>query len=109
MAAGAASRQAFGPILPGTRDVSARFDTPYQPGGAVPLAETLDALMEAKARGLTRHIGVSNFNTTLLQEAIAVVGAAQIVACSLGLWLAAWAWARSSTRRGPLEAWVARR
>jgi 2,5-diketo-D-gluconate reductase B len=48
------------------------------PGAAVPLAETLDALMAARAKGLTRRIGVSNFNIALLQEAIAAVGAANI-------------------------------
>jgi 2,5-diketo-D-gluconate reductase B len=48
------------------------------PGGAVPLAETLTALMDAKARGLTRRIGVSNFNIALLSEAIALVGAENI-------------------------------
>ncbi|MDO9405217.1 MAG: 2,5-didehydrogluconate reductase DkgB [Polaromonas sp.] len=48
------------------------------PGGAVPLAETLGQLMEAKAQGLTRQIGVSNFNTALLQQAIDAVGASNI-------------------------------
>jgi len=48
------------------------------PGGAVPLAETLGALVEAKAQGLTRHIGVSNFTVALMREAIAIVGAAAI-------------------------------
>ncbi|RZL64903.1 MAG: 2,5-didehydrogluconate reductase DkgB [Variovorax sp.] len=48
------------------------------PGGAVPLAETLGELMQAKAQGLTRRIGVSNFNIALLQEAIDAVGAANI-------------------------------
>ncbi len=32
------------------------------PGGAVPVAEFMGALAEAKAQGLTRLIGVSNFN-----------------------------------------------
>ncbi|KAA0893141.1 2,5-didehydrogluconate reductase DkgB [Pusillimonas sp. ANT_WB101] len=44
------------------------------PGGAVPLKETLDALREAQTDGLTSQIGVSNFTTSLLAEAIAVVG-----------------------------------
>jgi 2,5-diketo-D-gluconate reductase B len=44
------------------------------PGGAVPLAESLQALLEARAQGITRHIGVSNFNTALLGEAIAAIG-----------------------------------
>lgn len=48
------------------------------PGNAVPLADTLAALMDAKAKGFTKHIGVSNFNTALLQEAIDAVGATNI-------------------------------
>jgi 2,5-diketo-D-gluconate reductase B len=44
------------------------------PNGAVPLAESLDALREAQASGLTRQIGVSNFTTALLAEAIAIAG-----------------------------------
>lgn len=34
------------------------------------LAATLGALAEMKRRGLTRHIGVANFNLTLLDEAV---------------------------------------
>lgn len=45
------------------------------PVGAVPLADSLHALQAAQAQGLTKHIGVSNFNVKLLQEAIAAVGA----------------------------------
>jgi 2,5-diketo-D-gluconate reductase B len=48
------------------------------PGGAVPLAESMQALLEAREHGLTRAIGVSNFTTALLKEAIAAVGAANI-------------------------------
>ena len=48
------------------------------PGGAVPLAESLEALMEARRFGLTQQIGVSNFTTALLREAIEVVGAENI-------------------------------
>ncbi|CAN7546316.1 2,5-didehydrogluconate reductase DkgB [Pseudorhodoferax sp. LjRoot39] len=48
------------------------------PGGAVPVAEFMGALAEAKAQGLTRLIGVSNFNIALLQQAIAAVGASAI-------------------------------
>lgn len=44
----------------------------------MPLADTLGALMAARAQGLTRQIGVSNFNIALLREAITVVGAANI-------------------------------
>jgi len=48
------------------------------PGGAVPLAETLEALVSAKAQGLTRLIGVSNFPIALMQQAIALVGSDEI-------------------------------
>jgi len=48
------------------------------PGNAVPVAEFMAALAEAKAQGLTRLIGVSNFNIALLQQAIDVVGASDI-------------------------------
>jgi 2,5-diketo-D-gluconate reductase B len=45
------------------------------PGGAVPVAEFMGALAEAKAQDLTRQIGISNFNIALTKEAIAAVGA----------------------------------
>ena len=45
------------------------------PGNAVPVAEFMGALADAKAQGLTKHIGVSNFNIALMKEAIAAVGA----------------------------------
>ena len=48
------------------------------PGGAVPVPEFMGALAEAKAAGLTRLIGVSNFTVALLKEAIAAVGAENI-------------------------------
>jgi len=38
----------------------------------VPLAETMGALAKAKRDGLTRHIGVANFNIALLEEARSV-------------------------------------
>lgn len=44
------------------------------PGGAVSLAESLEALLEARAQGLTRQIGVSNFTIALLGQAIAIAG-----------------------------------
>lgn len=44
------------------------------PDGVVPLAESLAALAEAKAQGLTRQIGVSNFTVELMKQAIAVTG-----------------------------------
>lgn len=48
------------------------------PNGAVPVADYMAALAEAKAAGLTRLIGVSNFTNDLLRQAIDVVGAAEI-------------------------------
>lgn len=48
------------------------------PGGDTPLEEYMAALAEAKAQGLTRQIGISNFNIALTQRAINVVGAGEI-------------------------------
>lgn len=48
------------------------------PGGAVPVAEFMGALAEARAQGLARQIGVSNFTVALMQEAIAAAGAGAI-------------------------------
>ncbi|OOF64154.1 2,5-didehydrogluconate reductase DkgB [Rodentibacter sp. Ppn85] len=48
------------------------------PNGEVSVAETMQALMEAKRQGLTRKIGVSNFTVALMEEAIAAVGAENI-------------------------------
>ena len=44
------------------------------PNNGVSLEEFMTALADAKARGLTREIGVSNFNIALTQQAMAVVG-----------------------------------
>jgi 2,5-diketo-D-gluconate reductase B len=40
------------------------------PSREVPMAETMDALAQARQRGLTRQIGVCNFNIALLKEAM---------------------------------------
>ncbi|WP_110950797.1 2,5-didehydrogluconate reductase DkgB [Pseudomonas bohemica] len=48
------------------------------PGGKVPVAQFMGALLEAKKQGLTREIGVSNFTIALMKEAIAAVGAENI-------------------------------
>ncbi|AMM24132.1 2,5-didehydrogluconate reductase DkgB [Variovorax sp. PAMC 28711] len=45
------------------------------PKNAVPVAEFMGVLADAKAQGLTRQIGVSNFTVALMKEAIAAVGA----------------------------------
>lgn len=44
------------------------------PGAAVPVKESMQALMAAKEAGLTRQIGISNFPIALMKEAIAAVG-----------------------------------
>jgi diketogulonate reductase-like aldo/keto reductase len=41
----------------------------HWPNASIPLAESIAALCDAKKRGLTKHIGVSNFPTKLLREA----------------------------------------
>ncbi|MGH6905394.1 MAG: aldo/keto reductase [Geminicoccaceae bacterium] len=43
----------------------------HWPNPRVPLEETMGALNEVKRRGLARHIGISNFNVALIQEALA--------------------------------------
>jgi len=48
------------------------------PGNGVELPEYMTALAEAKALGLTRQIGISNFNIELTRQAIAVVGKDEI-------------------------------
>ena len=48
------------------------------PDSGIPLADTLGALIEAQARGLTLHIGVSNFNIEMMRQAIAIAGADKI-------------------------------
>ncbi|WBM69928.1 2,5-didehydrogluconate reductase DkgB [Buttiauxella sp. WJP83] len=48
------------------------------PKDAVPVAEFMQALLEAKNEGLTRQIGVSNFTIDLMQQAIDAVGAENI-------------------------------
>lgn len=49
------------------------------PADGVPLEETLLALLEAKRRGLTAAIGISNFTIALMQQAIDVIGADNIM------------------------------
>src|SRR5690606_18870387 len=44
----------------------------HWPSKTIPLAESIRALNDAKRRGLTRHIGVSNFPTRMLDEAVAL-------------------------------------
>ncbi|MCV5664218.1 aldo/keto reductase, partial [Escherichia coli] len=51
----------------------------HWPGNNNNLNEYMASLLEAKSQGLTRNIGVSNFNIDLLQQAIEVVGKENIV------------------------------
>ena len=44
----------------------------HWPNAAIPLAETMGVLAKVKRRGLTRHVGVANFNLAMLDEAIAL-------------------------------------
>ena len=44
----------------------------HWPNAEIPLPETMGALAKAKQRGLTRHIGVANFNIALLDQAISL-------------------------------------
>ncbi|MDE1164774.1 MAG: 2,5-didehydrogluconate reductase DkgB [Pseudomonas sp.] len=71
-------------LVPSLKDSLAKLRTDHvdltlihwpSPKGAVPVQEFMSALADAKAQGLTRQIGVSNFTIDLMQQAIAVVGA----------------------------------
>jgi 2,5-diketo-D-gluconate reductase B len=44
----------------------------HWPNPRVPLKETIGALNQARRRGLTRHIGISNFTVPLIREAVAL-------------------------------------
>ena len=44
----------------------------HWPNPAIPLRRSMAALANAKRRGLTRHIGVSNFTVPLLEEAVSL-------------------------------------
>jgi len=44
----------------------------HWPSPRVPLNETLDALNSARQAGLAKHIGISNFNVALVEEAVSL-------------------------------------
>ena len=44
----------------------------HWPNAAIPLEGSIKALCETKTRGLTKHIGVSNFTTALLDKAVSL-------------------------------------
>ena len=48
------------------------------PGGAVSVAESMQALLAARQAGLTGAIGISNFPVALMREAVDAVGASNI-------------------------------
>ncbi|RAO75023.1 2,5-didehydrogluconate reductase DkgB [Dyella jiangningensis] len=74
-------------LVPSLRDSLEKLRMPYvdlalihwpAPGNGVDLSEYMTALAEAKALGLTRQIGISNFNIELTKQAIAAVGKNEI-------------------------------
>jgi uncharacterized protein len=69
------------------------------------------ALAPLGQRTLTLYVAASLINMLLFSGAGLGMRptTTQWVALSLLLWLLAWGWARRSTHRGPLEAWIARR
>ena len=46
----------------------------HWPNKGVPLKDTIEALVEVQQQGLTRHIGVSNYTTALIEEASRLSG-----------------------------------
>ncbi len=44
----------------------------HWPNRNIPVSESIKALCETRARGLSRHIGVSNFPVALLEQALAI-------------------------------------
>ena len=44
----------------------------HWPNAEVPLAESIASLCKVKRAGLTRHIGVANFNTAMIADAVAL-------------------------------------
>ncbi|MDH1632504.1 2,5-didehydrogluconate reductase DkgB [Pseudomonas mosselii] len=74
-------------LIPSLRESLAKLRTDHvdlllihwpAPGNGVELPEYMQALAEAKRQGLTRQIGISNFNIELTRQAIAVVGQGEI-------------------------------
>lgn len=51
----------------------------HWPNADVALEETIAALLDARAQGLVRHVGVSNFPSDLMRRAVEIAGADQLV------------------------------
>lgn len=75
-----------GKLAPSVDESLRRLGTDYVdllllhwPNSNVPLEETLDALMAVQASGKARYIGVSNFTTELMQEAVNICGKGKLV------------------------------
>ena len=60
------------------------------PQDEVPMAVYLEQLAEAKAQGLTREIGVSNFTVAQLQQAIEILGRAPSPTSSSPIFSPSW-------------------
>ena len=74
-------------LVPSLRESLSKLRTAYvdlllihwpAPGNGVEPSEYMSALAEAKKLGLTRQIGISNFNIELTRQAIEVVGKGEI-------------------------------
>lgn len=74
-------------LIPSLKESLRKLHTDYvdltlihwpSPNNAIPVAEFMQALLEAKKEGLTRQIGISNFTIDLMQQAIDAVGAENI-------------------------------
>lgn len=74
-------------MIPSLRESLAKLRTEHvdlllihwpAPGNGVELSEYMQALAEAKRQGLTRQIGISNFNIELTRQAIEAVGQGEI-------------------------------
>jgi 2,5-diketo-D-gluconate reductase B len=74
-------------LIPSLKESLSKLRTDYvdltlihwpSPNDAVSVEEFMQALLEAKKSGLTREIGISNFTISLMERAIATVGAEHI-------------------------------
>lgn len=74
-------------LIPSLKESLRKLNTNYvdltlihwpSPNQEISVAETIQALMEAKQLGLTKEIGVSNFTIDLMQQAIQAAGADNI-------------------------------